>query len=149
MKHTIKKKISLDIIFQFLVGGVLEARWHTGVHLGQRMESTEQIIGITDGTTVKARDCREVVEENAWNPEMLRKVIGTPYDPTGTLPAQLSADETTLPTIPELRPVDAGERDTRGLAFRAKHFEKIGYSPGCLKCRKMQRGERCRGASQQ
>ena len=90
---------------------------------------------------MKARDFKEVPDNGAWSAEALRSVKGTPYSPTGTLPSQSQGDEENAFKIPELRPVDQRET-TRAMQLKEKHFEKIGYSPGCLKCRKMQRGEK-------
>ena len=51
-------------------------------------------------------------------------------------------DDDHLPVIPELRPVDSKDTSSRGLQLKEKHFKKIGYTNGCIKCRKMQRNEK-------
>ena len=54
----------------------------------------------------------------------------------------MPGDDEELPRIPELRPANEQEHAVRGLQLKERHFEKIGYTRGCLKCRRMQRGER-------
>ena len=100
--------------------------------------STEIIVSIENGETVKARDFKDVPDNGAWSAEALRGVKGMPYFPTGSLPAQSQGDEENILQIPELRQVDQKET-TRAMSLKERHFEKIGYSDGCLKCHKMQR----------
>ena len=125
-----------------LTGGLMQARWYSGTYLGVRHESGEIIVSMPDGSVVKARDFREVPDNVAWVGEQLELVRGTPYDHAGTLDAQTPGDDEQLPVIPELRPVDQKENNTRGLPLRERHFKIIGYTDGCIKCRKMQRNER-------
>ena len=89
---------------------------------------------------------------------MSRLFVASILDPPGELEQRLetahrsflamylepvAGDDDHFLTIPELRPVDVRENQVRGLQFKEKHFKVIGCSSGCLKCRKMQRGERC------
>ena len=67
---------------------------------------------------------------------------GTSYDHTGTLPPQFPGDDENLPSIPQLEPVDRSDVSKRGLPLQERHFRAIGYTDGCMKCRKMQRNER-------
>ena len=112
------------------------------MYLGRRLESNEVYVSIANGRVVKARDFREVPDSMACDPELFKRLVGTSYDYTGTLPTQMPGDDEELPKIPELQPVDGQEHAVRGLQFKERHFKNIGFSVGCLKCRMMQRGER-------
>ena len=120
----------------------MQPRFHSGVFLGKRQVSNEIMVSVEGGEVVKARDFKEVPDNSAWCADALRNVKGLPSDPTNTLPVQSQSGEESLPRIPELRPVEHKENVTRGMPLRERHFELVGYSEGCLKCRKMQRGEK-------
>ena len=60
----------------------MQARFQGGIFLGKRVDSNEAVVSTVDGAVVKCRDFREVTNENAFCPELLKKVFGTPYQPT-------------------------------------------------------------------
>ena len=120
----------------------MQARFHCGTYVGRRFETNELYIAMQDGKVVKARDYKEVAEESAWNTEAIHNIVGTPWGPTGTVPLQYPADDEDTPTVPEIHPVDGDDVAARGLSLRVRHFKKIGFTPGCAKCRSMERGER-------
>ena len=118
----------------------MQPRFHMGIHLGRNLNSSELITSMLDGSVVRARDYKELPESSAWSAEGLQAVKGTPYSPTGTLPVHYH-DEEGLPKIPDLHPVDK-EETARGFVLLGRHFEKIGHTDSCAKCRQMRRGQK-------
>ena len=50
-----------------LIGGLMQARFHGGVYVGRRFETSEVLVSMSDGSIVKARDFREVPDASAWD----------------------------------------------------------------------------------
>ena len=123
------------------LGGCLNQDFIWGVHLGRRLNTNELYVSMPDGSIVRARDYKDVPDNVAWSSQALLDIKGTPYSPTGSLPAQYHDDEN-LPKIPSIQPVDKDEAATRGIVLKQRHFEIIGYIDSCGKCRQMRRGVR-------
>ena len=124
-----------------LAGGLMQPCFHTGEFLGRRLETTEILVSMSDGGVVKARDFKEVPDADAWSADALKAVQGLPWCGAGTLPPQFF-DSDSVPKIPNLMPANGDDIATRGLPLQQKHFELVGYTDGCAKCRSMQRGRR-------
>ena len=52
----------------------MQARWCSGVYLGRRLESNEILVTAPEGKVVKARDFKEVPDNVAWDPELLKEI---------------------------------------------------------------------------
>ena len=116
-------------------------KFHGGTFLGRRFETNEILVAMADGKVVKARDFREIPDEGAWKPEALKNIIGTPWCATGTVPLQFPSEDENSFKLPEVEPADGTEPQARGLSLRPRHFQKIGWTPDCPKCRSLQRGD--------
>ena len=66
----------------------MQARFHGGVYVGRRFETSEVLVSMSDGSIVKARDFREVPDASAWDAEALKAIAGTPWNAAGTVPLQ-------------------------------------------------------------
>ena len=66
-------------------GGLLAARWHTGVWFGKRFSSDEHLVSMLDGTVVRARAVQAFPVEQRWSKEAVDRVKGMPWAPTGSL----------------------------------------------------------------
>ena len=64
-------------------GGSMRERWHSGLYLGKRPGSEENLVMTDTGKVVRARAIREV--QRAVTIEDLNRLKGTPHDPVGTL----------------------------------------------------------------
>ena len=65
-----------------LAGGLMQPRWQCGIFLGRRLESNEIFVSISDGSVVRARDFKEVPDNMAWDPELVKQLKGTSFDHT-------------------------------------------------------------------
>ena len=63
-------------------GGVMDARWRTGVWLGKRFASEEHIVGAADGTILRCGAAKPRPDET-FNRELFDGIRGSPWNPTG------------------------------------------------------------------
>ena len=73
------------------VGGEMEARWLPAVWLGKRFATDEHVVAMENGTVVRTGAVREFPGE-AFEKELLDKIVGTPWDPRGSGQEQGGAD---------------------------------------------------------
>ena len=66
-------------------GGLLAARWHTGVWFGKRCAIDEHLVSMPDGTVVCARAVQASPVEHLWSKEAVVRVKGMPWTLTSTL----------------------------------------------------------------
>ena len=120
-------------------GGLLAARWQTGVRLGKRFASDEHLVSMPDGTVVRARSVEVFPVEQLWSKEAVDRVKGMPWAPTGT-----SIQNTYLrPSLPAPAEGADDERHwiSRGPLVQLRHLEKFGFSSYCRKCIHIRTGD--------
>ena len=112
-------------------GGDMHERWHSGIFLGKKAGSEENLVMKGDGGVVRARAIREVHRDISMID--LNQLRGTPHDPVGNLrgdsrdehrPAELAGQDAEDP----LGPVPKRVQITREVV------QRFGATPGCLKC---------------
>ena len=120
-------------------GGLLAARWHTGVWLGKRFASDEHLVSMPDGTVVRARSVQAFPVEQLWSKEAVDRVKGMPWAPTSTL----TQNTYLRPSIPA--PAEGADDERhwipRGPPVRPRHLEKFGFSSNCRKCIHIRTGD--------
>jgi len=124
-------------------GGVMTERWHEGLWLGKSFSTNEHVVSMEDGRVVRARTVRERPTNTKLTVEMLDTIKGLPWMPTGTI-GEKSGGEVSR-AVPE--PVESREDpevQPRGVKIRQTILDKVGYTPGCPKCRALQRGDTSR-----
>jgi len=122
-------------------GGLLSARWVSGIWLGKRFASEEHIVSMPDGKVVRARAVQAYPQEAMWSQESVMAVVGVPWAPTGTLSYPTF-------TVPVATATDAGEpiagEDVqlipRGMQIKKPHLVKFGYTQSCRKCSNVREG---------
>ena len=109
----------------------MRERWHSGLYLGKRPGSEENLVMTESGKVVRARAIREV--HRAVTMEDLDKLKGTPHDPVGTLRGggrdEGRGDELEHPEAHE----PSGHVPKRVQITKAV-IENFGPTPGCRKC---------------
>ena len=60
-------------------------RWLQGTWLGKRFTTDENIISLSDGKVVRARNVRTNPATDSWDKEMIQENAGQPWDPSSTL----------------------------------------------------------------
>lgn len=58
----------------------LEARWSTGIFCGIRLNTTEKVVATENGIVV-VQSIRRKPKEFRWDPDLFKKVKGTPWAP--------------------------------------------------------------------
>ena len=58
----------------------MSPRWRVGVFLGRSWNSDQNIIGLLDGTTTRARAMVRTVESRRWSRERIQRLATTPID---------------------------------------------------------------------
>lgn len=121
-------------------GGDMKERWHSGIFLGKKAGTEENLVMTLDGAVVRARAVREV--HRVLRLEDLDILKGTPHDPAGTLRAG-HRDEGRARELEEeehedvtLGPIPKRVQITRAVVNR------FGASPGCMKCRGVVAGDK-------
>ena len=121
----------------------LEPRWESGIFLGVRLHTTEEIIG-TPKEVVVVQSVRRKPDDQQWNLQLLQSITGTPWAPNPAkqkeprealeLPEPVSIE----PEQPEeeVRQVETSELKPhfRRVYLRQDDFDKFGYSAGCKAC---------------
>ena len=112
-------------------GGMMKERWMSGLYLGKRPGSEENLVMTEEGKVVRARAIKEM--HKTLRMEALDKLMGTPHDPVGTLRAAVRderrGDELVAPEV---------EDDSKYLPKRVQItkpiIEQFGPTSGCRKC---------------
>lgn len=126
----------------------LEARWDSGIFLGIRLNTTEKIIGTPKGVVV-VQSVRRKPEDQQWNAELIKSLVGTPWAPS---PEKAKKPQEAL-ELPEPVSIEAEqpsvEVDTsvaemkphyRRVYLLQPDFEKFGYSATCKACNALRLG---------
>ena len=124
----------------------LEDRWVKGVWLGHAMSSNTSLVD-TDKGVIKALAIRRLSENEQWDGELIRKIVGTPMDwkldanedqqmvELGNDGSPEVSDQVRIPKSSR-----AGER--RSMYLTKKDFESHGYTDGCQGCKDLASGRR-------
>ena len=122
-------------------GGVMTERWHSGMWLGKRFHTQEDIVARNgDGLVIRSRAEKAILEETTLDD--LESIQGSPWASSGVvrdvLPdvprPMLSRDEPPfLPVEERLVP--------RNMKITQDIQRKFGHTPGFAKCRKLSRSE--------
>ena len=128
-------------------GHKFEARWHQGIFLGVKDNTTEKIVGNASGVfTVQSIQRRSA--EDRYDVETLMSVTGVPWDPQATsgtsptLPRIVEGDQQPLaPPVQE----DTSKKTLRRLCITKRDLDKHGYTAGCPACDVTRIGKRSTG----
>ena len=77
-----------------------EPRFEKGLHLGVERDSSEYRIGGPNGV-VKSNCIKRVPKEEQWNNEMVKQLVGVPWDPRGKWQDQSQAKASSDERPPE------------------------------------------------
>ena len=122
----------------------MEARWLPGVWLGKRWTTDEHIVALPGGTVARAREVRPMPDDQAFDSEIVKAIVGLPSDPSGSgEPVRAPRDVPRVPVPREAAPVR--EATVRRVIIKRAYLERFGYTDGCRKCRDIQRGEESLG----
>ena len=127
-------------------GGVMAERWFEGLYMGMRFHTNEAVVmRLLDGVMVRTRSIQS--QERQVSKDMLDKLVGVPWDPTGVVRARVSGgtDEGEH-VIPAREVGEDGMPVTRELIPRSMYFtgdmvKQYGPTPGCPKCRAVARAD--------
>ena len=121
-------------------GGEMRERWHSGIFLGKKAGSEENLVMKSDGGVVRARAIREV--HRTVSLAELDQLQGTPHDPAGTLRGG-GRDEGRPGALEE---AELGDGDLGPVPKRVQITKDVvnrfGGTPGCLKCRGVMAGDK-------
>lgn len=126
-------------------GGLLRARWRRAIWLGKRFASDEHVLAQEGGDVVRARGVRPVSEEESWNKELVDKIRGRPWDPSGTGSEVGEAESGGLliPRAVEHPAEQVNPREApRGVRITRELVQRFGTSLGCSKCRALLEGNK-------
>ncbi len=121
-----------------VAGGVMQERWFPGIWVGKKLHTDEHLVMKEDGLVVRSRAVRENSQELTIAD--YDKLRSTPHDPLGTT---RSATRSTRPEVP-LKGKDEEEEEykPRRAKIPRSCIKKFGITPGCPKCRAIERGDR-------
>ena len=133
--------------------GKLAVKWLDGVYLGMHDGTSEEYIGLLDGTgVVKARAVKRKPAAQRYNKEELNKVRGVPWRPTVNaddpiprvhVAIPLREEEVDVPDQPRARQEAEGPQQPRRLYIRANvELTRHGYTRGCPGCEAVIHGRR-------
>ena len=127
-------------------GGLMKARWLTGIWLGKRWGSDEHIVSIPGGKVVRTRTVRPVPEGETWNKGLCDELVGVPSDPHGRWQGDIERPPdavTDVPRMPVDRPptVPYAEPVARRVLISRAYLDKFGFTEGCSKCRAVENGD--------
>ena len=122
-----------------VAGGVMQERWFPGIWVGKKLHTDEHLVMKEDGLVVRSRAVRENSQELKM--EDFDKLLSTPHDPLGAVRTAMRSIRA------EVQTKDPPLEDE--LAFKPRRakitkniIEKFGPTPGCAKCRAIERGDR-------
>ena len=121
----------------------LEARWSTGIFCGIRLNTTEKVVATENGVVV-VQSIRRKPKELRWDPDLFKKVKGTPWAPVPGRAArpeeaqELPEAVTVEPELPdepakEAVPAERSEAPRR-VYLRQTDLDKHGYTASCPAC---------------
>ena len=118
--------------------GKFEARWHNGIWLGVRPQTSEVLIGTPQGV-FKARSVKRMSESMRWNGEAVKAVKGTPWKPylfsdSDKLRIRLpeaTREKTEGEQVPKPKEDDPAPKRFR---IERRDLDKYGYTPHCPGC---------------
>ena len=119
--------------------GKAEARWHSGVFLGIKINTGERVISTADGI-IKVRSIRRKLESERWNSEECDLVKRFPWRPYENSEEDQVHIRVPLPVTPPQRPEikEPVQRDgdavPRPFSIQKKDLVNYGYTPGCPGC---------------
>ena len=109
----------------------MQARWFTGVNLGKRPGSEENLVMTETGAVVRARALREVLRPVTM--EDLNKLKGAPHDPAGTMRAG-GHDEGRGDELQQQGEEESRKRAPNSVMITKEVVTKFGPTENCRKC---------------
>ena len=115
-------------------GHKFEARWHQGIFLGVKDNTTEKIVGNASGVFT-VQSIRRRSADDRYDVETLMSITGVPWDPQATksgtsseLPRIVEGDQQPLaPPVQE----DKSQKTLGRLYITKRDLDKHGYTAGC------------------
>ena len=127
-------------------GHKFDGRWHQGIFLGAKDNTTEKIVGNASGVFT-VQNIRRRSADDRYDVETLMSVTGVPWDPRAA-----KLDEVVLPRIvegdqqPLAPPVqEKSMKPLRRLRITKRDLDKYGYTAGCAACDATEIGKRSTG----
>ncbi len=115
-------------------------RWLEGVWLGKRFNSGENVVMMRErGDVVRARSVQEMPIELTM--ELLDGVKGQPWQPTATSCRRDGPREEGRQPAQVKETHEGEEPIPRSMQITRSVLERVGYTPGCQKCRLTERGD--------
>ena len=123
-------------------GGDLGPKYHLGLFVG--VKEGEHIV-LTDEGAMRAHSLRRLPEESRYDKDKVTQFRGTPWAPKDgereePIPASVRHK---LNEVTKVKASSVSER--RRVRLEKADFDKHGYTPGCLGCKHLQRGQPPRG----
>ena len=119
----------------------LEDRFVSGIYVGLVERSNEIRVGIENGSVVAANSFRRLQQAQRSNPELIKKIRGTPWKPSSSssdsmlqlyIDARSTVPRTSLPPAPVAASEDFDPK--RVYIRREVELKQYGYSVGCKGC---------------
>ena len=114
------------------------------------MNADQNYIGLADGSVTQARAMVRLIPNVRWDIDRVERIAGTP---TELFTLSLDAVEEAMEPHDHIKPADENNdgdavleeaEGRRRLKISQKDLEKLGYSPGCPKCRLALGGNKAR-----
>lgn len=122
-------------------GADMRERWLEGIYLGKQFASDEFLVSTTEGEVVRARAVLPRPGGVKLTKEMLDKIKGSPWNPTGVI----THDARVLPPRGQEAPQGDGQGESgpapRGVRITNEVLERFGFTPLCPRCQAIQRGD--------
>ena len=117
--------------------GKMESKWRNGIYLGIRMESSEMLVGTSEGV-FKVRSIRRKPDGQRWDADQVCSVIGVPWKPyqftdNDRLLIRLQKRSDSKEVEVKERPPDE-DPAPRGIIIGKKDLITHGYTPSCPGC---------------
>ena len=132
-------------------GHKFESRWHEGIFLRVKDNTTEKIVGNGSGVFT-VQSIRRKSGDDKYNLEILQSVTGVPWDPQATRDDVPEGPRPAIvvgePAEPLAQPVVVQApkpKTSRRLYITKRDLEKYGYTAGCPACDGVQIGNRSTG----
>ena len=135
-------------------GHKFESQWAKGAFLGVKDNTTEKIVGTSQGVfTVQSIRRKSGIEK--YDIELLRSISGLPWDPQAVreepvpgLPQQpplAIQDQPDEPLLDREHPVQGKKKSLKRLHITKRDLDKHGYTAGCPACDATQLAKRTSG----
>ena len=132
-------------------GGSMQPRWAEGVWLGKAVSSDEHVIGMADGTIVKARSVTRKMESQSWNREAVLGVSVPSWKGARRAGEEVRRAEGAvegaarvldMPEVEEgpARATASYEPVPRDLYVKPQNLQDFGYTKDCKKCDAIRHG---------